>query len=425
MSLPTDEALADWFTAGLAPEDVPALHALKPAEASIQALSTLFRGGDAAVRVRLLVLRELGARAEPFFTRGEIAQAFPYLDPNKLDHLVTHLRVNGLLALDAESGRYRISPVGRRVLAALSQLFHFEEPGAELGYLAGQLAAGSALGRVTQEQLNHLLARLVELKDGFERAILSGSERRIRAAEAQLEKVWDWVDKGSAILKELIDSTELDGAAHRVAQRIGQVQSELLRMSGAFQRVLNQLEQQRVHLGRGGLSSTDVAAWLRGRSIDQLCALAADGAVAAQPDFAFALGDIALDIAEFELVDKTRPERLNVPLPEAAAAPAEPPPGESEDFTVLTAWLDELAVAPDGLPLSEAVPWRDFEHSSYRYSVLALIGDAESRSGGAVLNRLARLPLTLSLTGAAQPVQRHGVAELSEGHLHHRSPDGA
>jgi hypothetical protein len=189
----------------------------------------------------------------------------------------------------------------------------------------------------------------------------------------------------------LIESADLDGPAHRVAQRIGQVQSELLRMSGSFQRALSQLEGQRVHLGATGLSSSDVAAWLCGQSVAQLGRLI-EGAVAPGPQFAFALGDIALDVAEFELVDKVRPERLDVPMPAWLAAPAgeaielEPP-----DYAELEHWRDSLRTAPDGWPLSESLPLRDYELYSYRLSLLSLLGDSESSAVEGPVADLARL----------------------------------
>lgn len=47
---------------------------------------------------------------------------------------------------------------------------------------------------MSEEDLQHLLSRLIELKDEFERAILSGSEYRIRAAEAKFKSAMHWVE---------------------------------------------------------------------------------------------------------------------------------------------------------------------------------------------------------------------------------------
>ncbi len=414
---PTDERLADWFRTGVEPADISALHVLTQSRPAIHALGALFSGTEADTLIRLLVLRELGASGEPFFGAAELRGRFPYLDEAKLDHLIGRLRVHGVLAWDSETSRYSLSPLGRMLVAALATLFKFGDEGDELGYLTSQLAGSGAVGNVAADELQHLLARLLELKDEFERAILSGSEPRIRAAESKLSAAWTWVDKGSDVLREITEGDTLDGPTHRVAQRVGQVQSELLRMSGAFQRALNQLEKQKVHLGASGLSSSDVNAWLRGLSQDRLVSLLQD-VVSPVPNFAFALGDIALDVAEFELVDKLRPEKLDATLPPSSDAPSsdgvnlEPP-----DYVELERWRDALRVAPDGWPLDQAVPLRDYELSSYRLSLLALLGDRESATLDGPVADLARIDRRLKVRDEIIKVGRDGVAEMSAGQL--------
>ncbi|HEX4872134.1 MAG TPA: hypothetical protein VFV27_07470 [Nevskiaceae bacterium] len=420
---PPDERLAEWLVPGVAPADVPPLHPLLGARGAIQALITLFNGTEDAVLIRLLVLSEMAGRGgEPHFTAAELRQQFPYLDEGKLEHLIQRLRSHDILSWDAERSRYGISPLGRMVMAAVSQLLRYEDEGAELGFLAGQIAGSQAVGGVAVHELQHLLARLLELKESFESAILSGSEARIRRAAQQLQRVWQWVNKGSDVLGRLLEQEQLEPAAHRVAQRIGQVQSELLRMSGAFQRTLSQLETQKVHLGATGLSSTDVARWLAGRSQAELAALV-EGAGLGGTQTGFVLGDIALDIAEFELIDKLRPERLDVPLPQALEASAGSAMSEApEDFGELERWRDLLRVAPDGLALAEALPLRSYELSSYRLSLLSLLGDRESAALDGPVADLARLDRRLSWSGAVRAVGREGVEEMSEGHL--RNPHG-
>jgi hypothetical protein len=302
-------------------------------------------------------------------------------------------------------------------IAALSVLLRFDEEGGELGYVTAQLAASNAVGAVSSEELQHLLARLNELKDEFERAIVSGSERRIRDAERRLQSAIHWVNKGTEILRVITENRDLDVAAHRVAQHIGQVQSSLLRMSGSFQRALNKIESQRVHLGASGLSTSDVVGWLRDLPPVALSQLA-EGAVSCVPESRLVLGDIALDIAEFELIDRERPERVNVPLPPAEDAPtAEHIFDDAEDLTLLADWLDQLRVAPDNLPLEQAVPARDYALSSYRLSLLALIGNAESVLLDGPAAELARLPRAVEWSGQGVAVGAHGVAQMSEGRL--------
>ncbi len=421
------DGLEDWFVAGMEAADVAALRPLTLARNSVQALMTVFSGSEPAVMIRLLVLRELGARpGEPWFSATELRQQFPYLEEAKLENLIGRLRINGLLAWDIERSRYGISPLGRMLIASFSSLLKFGDEGSEIGYLAGQLAAGDAVGGVSTEDLQHLLARLTELKDQFDRAIVSGSEARIRDAATALDKVWRWVDKGSDILRHITERADLDGPAHRVAQRIGQVQSELLRMSGRFQNALSKLESQKVHLGATGLSTADIGVWLRRRSQAKLAELLA-GAVSPGPAFAFALGDIALDIAEFELIDKLRPERLATPLPPAREAAVDTgAEAEAPDHADLDTWRDALHAAPDGWPLAAGLPSRDYELSSYRLSLLSILGDQESASMDGPVADLARLERRLEWGAAVVAVRREGVEEMSEGQLRGGPlPDGS
>jgi len=56
--------LADFFADGVEPADVAPLYPLLGARGLISACIAVFRGGEAAVMVRLLVLREIGVRAD-------------------------------------------------------------------------------------------------------------------------------------------------------------------------------------------------------------------------------------------------------------------------------------------------------------------------------------------------------------------------
>jgi hypothetical protein len=63
------------------------------------------------------------------------------------------------------------------------------------------------------------------------------------------------------------------------------------------------------------------------------------------------------------------------------------------------------------------VPLRDYELSSYRLSLLALMGDRDSTALDGPVAELARLKHRLAWSGAVVRVGRHGVAEISEGFL--------
>lgn len=414
----SDEGLQDFLRPGLLVNDIPALFGLRKARELLRAFSTLFHGGEDAVTVRLLILRTIGERGSaPDWSPQELREHFAYIDGTKLDTVLFRLRDNSLLAWDGETQRYRVSPVGRQALSALSLLLQFQGDGDELAYVTSQIAAGEATGRVGSEDLQHLLSRLNELRDDFDRAVLSGSEHRIRAAAATLKSVWRWVEKGTAVVRLIAQDTELDPATHRVAQQIGRAQSAMLRQASVFQRALNQLDRHRVHLGGSGLSSSDVNQWLRSLDAERLAALATD-VLAQRLAPAFVLGDIALDVADYELLERERESSIVETLPDACGAPEQDTaPIASNDYALAQDWQAQLAALPAAATLASLVPGDDFAASAYRLSLLGLLGDpgADAREGP--LAELARLPLRLRLSGALQAVAGSEVGWISAGSL--------
>ena len=277
---------------------------------------------------------------------------------------------------------------------------------------------------MANEDLQHLLSRLNELEDEFSRAVLSGSEVRIRRAEKKLTSVLTWVEKGTEIMKVIAADPDLDQATHRVAQKIGQVQSRMLRMSSTFQRTLNQLERQKVHLGQSGLSTSDIHRWLRMLPQEQLCALMGDD-LSFSAQLGSLLGDIAVDVAEYELLERIRAEAEDATMPPACEAPlaAELPVSE-DDLTSLRTFLDQLAHQGSDLPLETAIPAENFAVSSYRLSLAALLGDPESSALEGPVADLARLPLLMELTGESVAVGAFDVAAMSAGTMKKTVPTG-
>jgi hypothetical protein len=410
--------LQDYLRDGIVAADLPDLHPLLSARDLLRAFSTLFHGGEESVMVRLLVLRAIGERGQaPDWSPQELRDHFAYLDAVKFDTVLGRLRENGLLLWDGQTQRYRISPVGRQALSAIGLLLQFNREGDELAYVTAQLAAGQSAGRVGVADLQHLLSRLNELREDFDQAVLSGSEHRIQRAAATLQSVWQWVEKGTAVVKEIAGDVDLDAATHRVAQQIGRAQSAMLRQASVFQRALNQLDRHRVHLGASGLSSSDVNRFLRNQDTAALVALSAD-ALARTVAPAFAMAPIALDVAEYELVEREREAQEDQSLPPARQAPndAQAPVSE-QDYRHAEQWLAQLAALEGDAPLSDWVPQEGFAVSAYRLSLLGLLGDpgAENRSG--VSASIAQLPLRWKVSAQFEDVNRVGVAYMSRGWL--------
>src|SRR5512135_1739054 len=232
MSELEDNGLAEFFVAGVEPSDVPQFHALSAAKPLIGAMIALFRGGDDEVMVRLMVLREIGLRADaPEWSPRELQSHFAFIQPSKLNTVLGRLREHELLLWDGERHVYQLSSAGRMVLSALSSLLSFgSEQDGELGYLTAQIAAGAAVGKQSPEALAHLLARLGELEEEFSQAVASGSEFRLREAQDKLESVWQWMGKANEVLRDLSEDGFQDDASWRLAQEIGQRQSRIMRM---------------------------------------------------------------------------------------------------------------------------------------------------------------------------------------------------
>lgn len=368
-------SLADFLGPGVVVQDLPELYPLLAAKPLLAAFTALFHGGEDAVIARLLVLREIGARADaPQWTPAELEARFAYLDAVKLDTILKRLREHTLLVWDTEHRHYQLAATGRMALAALDQLLKFSaEDDAELGYITSQIAAGAATGRVSAEVLRHLLARLTELEGEFEQAVGSGSEYQLKCAQDKLASVWQWMEKGSEVVRGLSSDGLSDDTAWRLAQEIGARQSRIMRMTGVFQRELSKIARQQVHLSQGGLTSSDLATWLRGQTAGQLAALL-QGAARIVPFPVFVLADVMLDVAEYELLERERHAVKTSRMPAAAAAE------ETHEYSIttppdlarFTALLGNLTTPAR---VADVVVGGDYRSAAYRFSLLPLIGE--------------------------------------------------
>ncbi|QOL50333.1 hypothetical protein [Massilia litorea] len=420
------DPLAAHFQNGIAPDEIEQVFHLKRAQPMLSAFTALFHGSQDGVLVRLLVLRELAAdTGSSAFSRADINTKLAYLIPESLETVLNRLRTHGLLAWDAPSAVYRITPLARNVLSALDTLIALakpEEDDAEMGFLLSQVAGAQAVGGVTVEQLRHLLGRLIELTEEFRDAIASGSEFKLRNSQAKWHMACDWVEKGSVILRAITSDERADAATHKAAQAIGRAQSALLNMQGMFSRALNQIERQRVHLGQSGLSTTDVKRWLLAH--DDLASLA-EGAIDRPVVPLFGTPAEMIDVAETELLL----ERAIVVGPKGL------PSGEDAPLTVndnpamqaeLNDWINKLAdfanlgnfpefseTGPKKVQLHESLLPAGFAVASYRASLLPLLGDAAEASLQGATAELARLPIRFEPTDEMVQLDDPEVAAMS------------
>lgn len=414
MSERDGNSLTEFFAPGIEPHDIPQLFPLLNARSYIDALIAMFRGGNEEVLVRLMVLREIGLRADtPEWSPQELSSHFSFITQAKFGTVLHRLREHELLLWDAERRVYQLSTAGRMVLSALSNLLSFStEQDGELGFLAAQIAAGSSVGKLSPEALSHLLARLAELEGEFSQAVTSGSEFRLRAAQGKLESVQKWMDKSNEVMRSL-SADGLDETTWRLAQQIGQRQSKLMRMSSVFQRELAAIARQQVHLSQGGLTSSELAAWLKQRSIDELVELTAHQ-LAYTPEATFILPDVMLDNTE-EFVAREQPNRRISTMPAPAEVeyvndlPYEPPP-QLLELTRLLSGLDA------SLSVTDAVVGGSFSAASYRLSLLSFIGE---QNVDPELAPLAELPVRLQWHehNELHTINRDEVATISSGQL--------
>jgi hypothetical protein len=209
----------------------------------------------------------------------------------------------------------------------------------------------------------------------------------------------------------------LDRELHRVAQQIGRAQSRLLRMTTVLQRVLNDIDRQRVHLGATGLSTSDLVFFLRQCTLEDLSRLIAPHLGRPLRPI-FLLTDLITDQAEYELLQRKRHVAEWCELPEAQDSPISPPqnPTAFVELARLVTYLQRESRPT--IPLAEVVPWDSFEESAYRLSMLSLLGDAEAADSGGPVANLASLPYGLTIAAEETVVGRAGVARMSAGHLH-------
>jgi hypothetical protein len=402
---------------GIDPEDITPLWLLQSKLPVLEAFMTLFRGSMSDSLVRLLVLGEMGRRGDaPEWTFAELRQTFAYLTPAPLESALRRLRVGGLMRYESTAGACVLTPEGLRVYGAVASLFQLTEED-DLGWITGVVGASYELGTLTPEVLSHLLYRLRRLETELQQAVESLSEPRILHARERLASIWSWIERGSAMIQRIVQDSALDRELHRVAQQIGRAQSRLLRMTTVFQRVLNDIDRQRVHLGATGLSTSDLVFFLRQCTLDELGRLIAPH-LARPVRPLFLLTDLMTDQAEYELLQRKRHVSEWCELPEVQESPLSPPPLAAE-FPELGRLVAQLqSEARPTVPLAEVVPWGSFEESAYRLSMLSLLGDAEAAASGGPVAQLASLPYTLTIEAQELVVGRAGVARMSAGHLH-------
>lgn len=407
-----DSAFQDFLSPGISPRDVDALFPLLQSVNVIQALIALFRGGSEEVMIRLAVLREIASRTDaPEWTPQQLQNHLSFIDNTKLDTVLKRLREHDLLLWDNERRLYQLSSLARMILSSLSNLVSFGSQDDELGYLFSQIAAGDAVGQLNAETLNHLLARLNELESFFSQAVLSGSEFRLKAAQSRLAAAQKWMAHGTEILQNLGENGFADDASWKVAQKIGDSQSRMIRMTSVFQNELAKIARQRVMLSDGGLSSSELAAWLKAQSVEKLANLSSDN-ISQVPEPLYLLPDVMIDVAEAFLERDILDKKISAMPPPVEVEVAQDVPFEYPPQ--LQSLNNMLARIEHSVPLADIVVGGDFSAASYRYSLLTFLGEQNVDADLAVLAEQAVVVLHDD-TAALQVINQNEIALMTAG----------
>lgn len=420
MSIDNAAGFTDFLAPGVDADEVPELDRLLRARPMLAAFTTLFHGSEAEVLMRVMVLGEIGRTADmPRWSPDALRARFAFVDPVKLETVLRRLRDHALLLI--ADGQYLLSDVGRNACAALTMLLELSgDEDVELGFLTAQLAGLQAVDGDTGEALQQLLGKLNDLTLHFEDAIASGSEFRILSARRRLAANARWLDRGTLLLRELLADEDIPFERASLAQRIGLAQSRLARVDASFQRALNKIESQRVTLGGSGISSSDVASWLRGLDAAALAGLCAD-TLTPCPDLTLLAGG-------HELLDRAEPAAANEPVPEAGAsalpapdeAPVAPAP-QMEDLRLLELFGQRIERLSAPSSLADVVPGGSFAQASYRMSLLALLRDSDAdgmrEAGEGPIADFLRMPVDVRFSEDIQPVDDDNVAAITVGEV--------
>ena len=420
MSIDNAAGFTDFLAPGVDADEVPELDRLLRARPMLAAFTTLFHGSEAEVLMRVMVLGEIGRTADmPRWSPDALRARFAFIDPVKLETVLRRLRDHALLLI--ADGQYLLSDIGRNACAALTMLLELSgDEDVELGFLTAQLAGLQAVDGDTGEALQQLLGKLNDLTLHFEDAIASGSEFRILSARRRLAANARWLDRGTLLLRELLADEDIPFERASLAQRIGLAQSRLARVDASFQRALNKIESQRVTLGGSGISSSDVASWLRGLDAAALAGLCAD-ALTPCPDLTLLAGG-------HELLDRAEPAAANEPVPEVGAsalpapdeAPVAPAP-QMEDLRLLELFGQRIERLSAPSRLADVVPGGSFAQASYRMSLLALLRDSDAdgmrEAGEGPIADFLRMPVDVRFSEDIQPVDDENVAAITVGEV--------
>lgn len=415
--------IADYFVPEAEPDEIVYLWNLRQQSSRLNSFLGLFRGSLDAVMVRLLTLDEMISRSDqPVWSLSALRHVFSYLSETAFNTVTKKLRDAGLVNYDRELNVYSVTPLGQKVKGLITSFL--KDPSEDsIELLTGLALAGEFTGALGEDELKHLLHRLTQIEFEVITAVESASEIRILKARQRFEYIWKNVEKGTDFINRITSESSIPPELHRLAQQIGYAQSRLAKATGIFQKVLNDIDRQRVHLGNSGVSTSDLNKYLIGLSTEALERLMGD--VLYNPIApVFIESNLLVDIAEGELIDKDQNGSALWETPVLADSPQESP--LRYDIEHLTTLFEDILGTAERTSFSSIVPLNTFDESAYRLSMLSLIGTAREGKGDKgqeIINAFIGLPADIDVDGGEEPVGRFGVKTISKGSITMRHPN--
>ena len=409
--------IAEYFVPGADPDEIVCLWNLRQQSSRLDSFLGLFRGSLDSVMIRLLTLDEMISRSDqPVWTLTALRHTFSYLSETAFDTVMKKLRDSGLISYDRELSVYSVTPLGQKVKGLVTS-FMKDSSEDSIEVLTGLALAGEFAGTLGEDELKHLLHRLNQIEFEVITAIESASEPRILKARERFEYIWKYIEKGTDFINRITSEVSVDPQLHRLAQQVGYAQSKLAKATGIFQKALNDIDRQRVHLGNSGVSTSNLNKYLMGLTPDMLEKLISD--VFCNPISPVLIeSNLLIDVAEEELVDKDRMGTDQWTTPVLVNSPQESHP--EYDIEHLRVLFDDISGVREPVSLANVVPLKSYEESAYRLSMLSLIGsarDTRGDDGDEIINSFIGLPAEVHVDHGEELVGRCDVKTISKGSI--------
>jgi len=410
------DAISEW-TDGFAPEDIPALAAVRDLESVYPLLHALVGPSSRDFFVRAAALESLVAAGRGAFSTEDLEETLSWLSPEKRDGVLRALRRSGWLAWDPATGT-TITAAGHWAYDVLSFLHRRLRDG-ELKPTISGIEYALDIGLDPMRHLRSMRSRLVELREQMSAARASHSEVVLRRSVARLRETLDL----SAQVRAVLDRVPArDPEARAVIRDVHELLSRLHHMGSDLQAAITEVGRQFLRL-TAGLTVEQIVTALMSRSIEDLAEPGRDALLPAVAPPPLLTSEVVAAAAEQQFL-RVREE----PPPVRWEEPPRAPRGRKsisipEEVEALLA--DLAGIEKDGRErrLEEVLPRDDSAVSFLRTSLLSLVGDPAGGEG--IAGKLGAFGLDPETEGDGwpTPLADGPLAALTPGRIRPRRDD--